>query len=163
MLAASICASYYHVKVKACSEWSQRLCPLCFMQTHSVTRSFAHSHPATVWQASLCLLTTAGLSRSSPQQPSPPPIQMCWLYPPRLERRKGEQWARGPPERETQPSQRPLWGSLKAGLCSLNLHLDRRSTEGTLDKWETMEFNGTIFIYLSNERYKHCCCYNSAD
>lgn len=141
--------SCYHSR-RSSSEWLQRLCLLnatapCLLHTDTLSESFIRSltpcnclaniPPPADNHRPVSQLSPAALSSSS--------LQMCWLYPLRLGRRKREQWARGASrERETRPSQRPQWGILKAGLCSLNPRPDRRGTEGQSTKqkrWNLME------------------------
>lgn len=93
--AAGICLCHYNML----SEHTQRL-----------VHSFSHTLQL-FGKLSVCSLTATSLSCSSPQQPSPPPppppaecvnfTHVVWKI------RKGEQWARRPPEREgeTRPSQ----------------------------------------------------------
>lgn len=120
--------------------------PLCFTQTHSVSCSFAPSHPATVWQTSLCPLTTAGLSHRSLQQPSPfpPPskfVDFTYFVWEGGKESSGLGGLQGERERHD-PAKGFSEATWRLASVPLNPQPDRRGTEGQWIKekrWNLME------------------------
>lgn len=150
---ANICGDQWQHHCLPCAPVAPVLC------TDTLSEAFIHSLTPllTVWHAALFPLTTSGLSRCSPSQPSPPPppLPVCWLYPLCWGRRKREQWAREWASGESRP--RPK-GGLKAGLCSPGPSPWQERLWPTVDNRDEMNFDGKMFIWVSSSRRKHCYC-----